>query len=42
MSTLTDQDPPDWRSLWGEALWGVGLIGAIVVFIVALVTLFGR
>jgi hypothetical protein len=28
-------------SLWPEALWGLGLIGAVLTFAVVLVTVFG-
>jgi hypothetical protein len=28
--------------LWAEALWGVGLIGSVLAFVLLLVTLFGR
>jgi hypothetical protein len=28
-------------SLWTEALWGLGLIGGVLTFLVVLVTVFG-
>jgi hypothetical protein len=28
--------------LWAEALWGVGLIGTVLGFVVLLVAVFGR
>ncbi len=43
MKTL--EDPTGSRStthLWAEALWGVGLIGSVLAFVLVLVTLFGR
>ncbi len=43
MKTL--EDPTGSRStthLWAEALWGVGLIGSVLAFVLLLVTVFGR
>jgi hypothetical protein len=35
-----EPEPPD--TLWAEAVWGVGLIGSVLVSVVVLVTVFGH
>ena len=38
------RDDPDLsirESLWAEAMWGLGLIGAVLAFVIILVTAFG-
>jgi hypothetical protein len=32
----------DLHELWGEALWGVGLIGSVLVLVVLIAAIFGR
>jgi hypothetical protein len=36
-----DPEPAVSDSLWAEALWGLGLVGGVLAFVVALVAVFG-
>jgi len=33
---------PDPHTLWAEALWGVGLIGSVLIFVALIAAMFGR
>jgi len=37
-----ETEPPDLRSLMNEALWGIGLVGGVLLCIGLLVLGFGR
>src|SRR5689334_23349033 len=32
----------DPRALWAEALWGVGLLGSVLIFVALIAAIFGR
>jgi hypothetical protein len=34
--------PFDQRDLWSEALWGLGLIGAVLILVTFIAVAFGR
>jgi hypothetical protein len=44
MSTEKDERQPfdDQRELWSEALWGLGLIGAVLILVTLIAAIFGR
>jgi hypothetical protein len=43
MSTQkTKPQPFDQRELWSEALWGLGLIGTVLIVVTLIAATFGR
>jgi hypothetical protein len=44
MSTQRDAGgpPSDPNALWSEALWGLGLMGSVILSVVLIAALFGR
>jgi hypothetical protein len=42
MSAIKRYPGSDDHSLWNEALWGIALIGSVLVSLVVLVTAFGH
>jgi hypothetical protein len=41
-SAPSERPSADLHGLWAEALWGIGLIGSVLVFVALIAALFGR